>query len=62
MISLYQTDLMMNKSLDDLIPFFQKQMEGLFPKIDITLTYEIKNINQIFAKNCKSSDVFYIPN
>jgi uncharacterized protein (DUF885 family) len=59
--SLYQTDLMMNKSLDDLIPYFQKQMEGLFPKIDVTLTYEIKNINQSLQENASPAMYFISP-
>lgn len=58
---LYKTNLMSGKSLDDLIPYFRTKMETSFPKLDLEVNYEIKNIHASLQENASPAMYFISP-
>ncbi|HEY8444742.1 MAG TPA: DUF885 family protein [Bacilli bacterium] len=54
-------DFMKNKKIDDLIPHFTSSMENDFPKLNLTIDYEIKKIHESMQENSAPAMYFISP-
>lgn len=59
--SLYSMHLIGTKKLNDLLPYFIEQMEGEFPSLSASITYEIKEINEALQENASPAMYFISP-